>query len=696
MSGIFLRLVNMSIAASWIVLVVAVLRLLLWRAPKWINCLLWSMVGLRLVMPFPLKSIFSLVPQVDAREFSYPGNPGNLGNPGGLGGQGAPNIQMPAPAPGVPAGMSPAVPAPGEIAAGQALDLLTVLTVIWLVGYAVMLAYALLSYLRLHRRVGASIRLQGNIFICDDIASPFLLGVFRPRIYLPSGISEEQLPYILAHERAHMKQKDHLWKPLGFVLLAVYWFDPVLWLAYLLFCRDIELACDEKVIRGMGKSDKRAYSQALLSCAAPHRTVLISPLAFGEVGIKKRIKSVLHYKRPAFWLTLAAAVVCVVVAVCFLTDPYGTEEVPPEEDGSFSDDAVVNPAPDRRELTADEIAQINAAFDPETDSNIRPGPLSVYLVTNYETPYDLKLSEFLSSFPIDDVVTEPAELEALKTRNYWPFRHDVNLDTAPALPGLLLRIPASDVEAKLREGFGIGLEDLTYTPNWNLMYLEEYDCFYRIANEVLFGYFTCTGGYLEGDTAVLLDENEDRRLELHRSGDGWLFYSLTGRESHDDMQYYDPLSIYGIAAQGQDDSEIAPDQILMPTQTGWAAEAQVQQYQNFLDILEPTQVGNFLIFLSPNDQSRWVDLTWEQSMWFLDQLRTVRLAAAQPTELGADDTGDTVSLHIIVLGEQWTIRHRENRLYFGRNRDNTMWIFDGDSCADIFQTMREATEEILS
>lgn len=385
---------------------------------------------------------------------------------------------------------------------------------------------------------------------------------------------------------------------------------------------------------------------------------------------------------------LTTVLICGGLAACGVSAPEDTPPSPPPP----SED----PTPVRRELTADEISQINAAFDPETDSNIHPGPLSACLVTNYETPYDLKLSEFLSGFPIDNIVTEPAELEALKTRDYWPFRHDVNLDSAPALPGLLRRVPAAEVEAKLREVFGIGLEDLTYTPGWNLMYLEEYDCFYRIDYEALFGYFTCTGGYLEGDTAVLLDENEDRRLELHRSGDRWLFYSLTGRELHDDMQYYGPLSIYGIAAQGQDDSEIAPDQRLIPTQTGWAGEAQVQRYQASLDVMEPTQIGSFLIYLSPADRSQRVDLTWEQSMWFLDQLRTVRLAAAQPTELGADDTVDTISLHITGLGEQWTIRHSGDRLYFGRYRDDTMWIFDGESCADTFQAMRERAEALLA
>lgn len=322
MTDLFLRLVNMSIAASWIVLVVAALRLVLRKAPKWSHCLMWSMVGLRLVMPFSLKSIFSLVPRVEVQDIPY------------LGSQ---TIQAPPPAAGVPAGTVPSTPATPIVptspadpipAADQLPDLMTVLAVVWLVGCAVLLAYGIFCYLRLYRRVSASLHLGDDIFICDDIASPFLLGILHPRVYLPSGIPDEQVPYILAHERAHRSRKDHLWKLLGFVLLAVYWFNPVMWLAYSLFCRDIELACDEMVIRKMGRGDKRAYSQALLSCAAPRRTILISPLAFGEVGIKKRIRTVLSYKRPAFWITLAAVAACVVVAVCFLTDPYAAEDEP--------------------------------------------------------------------------------------------------------------------------------------------------------------------------------------------------------------------------------------------------------------------------------------------------------------------------------------------------------------------------------
>ena len=184
-----------------------------------------------------------------------------------------------------------------------------------------MLLYALASYLRLRRRVSVSLPIQDNIYLCDAISSPFILGVVKPHIYLPSGLDEVQRQNVLSHERAHLARRDHWWKPLGFALLAVYWFNPVLWLAYTLLCRDIELACDERVIRTMDESAVKTYSTVLLACSMPRKAVITCPLAFGEVGVKERVKNALHYKKPAFWVVAASVAVCVVVAVCFLTNP---------------------------------------------------------------------------------------------------------------------------------------------------------------------------------------------------------------------------------------------------------------------------------------------------------------------------------------------------------------------------------------
>lgn len=311
MAAVFLKLLNLSISASWLVLAVLVLRLISKRSPKWVNVLLWGIVALRLVLPFSIESALSLIPSAETV---------------------SPAAVQFDPAPTITSGVSvidnavnpslsehfAAVPTAsvnplyaGAYIAGWA----------WLIGLGAMLLYALASYLRLRRRVSVSLPIQEHIYLCDAISSPFILGVVKPRIYLPSGLDEVQRQNVLSHERAHLARRDHWWKPLGFALLAVYWFNPVLWLAYTLLCRDIELACDERVIRTMDESAVKTYSTVLLACSMPRKAVITCPLAFGEVGVKERVKNALHYKKPAFWVVAASVAVCVVVAVCFLTDP---------------------------------------------------------------------------------------------------------------------------------------------------------------------------------------------------------------------------------------------------------------------------------------------------------------------------------------------------------------------------------------
>ena len=311
MSGIFLKLLNLSISASWLVLVVLALRLVLKRAPKWVNVLLWGMVALRLMLPFSIESALSLIPS--AETFS-------------------PEVVRFDPAPTITSGVefidNAVNPSLSESFAAAPLASVNPLYVwtylagwVWLIGLAAMLAYALVSYLRLRRRVSASIPLRENIYVCDEVPSPFILGIVHPRIYLPSALDEAQRGSVLSHERAHLARRDHWWKPLGYALLAVYWFNPLLWLAYTLLCRDIELACDERVLRGMDAGQVKDYSSALLACSVPRRMLAACPLAFGEVGVGARVKNALRYKKPAFWVVAASVAVCVVVAVCFLTNP---------------------------------------------------------------------------------------------------------------------------------------------------------------------------------------------------------------------------------------------------------------------------------------------------------------------------------------------------------------------------------------
>ena len=310
MSELFLEIVNRSIAASWIVIAVLVLRLCLKKTPKWVNVLLWGIVAVRLIFPFSIESALSLIPSAETVSPSIMMET-------------APSVQT-----GVPAldqVINPVIdhslsPAPG--ASANPLQIwIPVLTVIWLLGVAALFLYSAVSYRRLRRRVCEAVILRDNIYQSENVCSPFVLGIIRPKIYLPYHMDKREMDHVIAHEQAHIRRGDHWWKPLAFLLLTVHWFNPLLWLGYILLCRDIELACDERVIREMGNEQRADYTHALVSCSVSRRSIAACPLAFGEVGIKERVKSVMNYKKPAFWIVLASVVVCAVAAVCFLTDP---------------------------------------------------------------------------------------------------------------------------------------------------------------------------------------------------------------------------------------------------------------------------------------------------------------------------------------------------------------------------------------
>ena len=317
MSELFLEIVNRSIAASWIVIAVLVLRLCLKKTPKWVNVLLWGIVAVRLIFPFSIESALSLTPSAETV---------------------SPSIMMeqtPSVQTGVPAldqVINPVIahslaPAPG--ASANPLQIwIPVLTVIWLLGVAALFLYSAVSYRRLRRRVCEAVILRDNIYQSENVCSPFVLGIIRPKIYLPYHMDKREMDHVIAHEQTHIRRRDHWWKPLGFLLLTVHWFNPLLWLGYILLCRDIELACDEKVIREMGSEQRADYTQALVSCSVSRRSIAACPLAFGEVGIKERVKSVMNYKKPAFWIILASALICAAAAVCFLTNPKTEQSLP--------------------------------------------------------------------------------------------------------------------------------------------------------------------------------------------------------------------------------------------------------------------------------------------------------------------------------------------------------------------------------
>ncbi len=306
--SLFIHFFNISVSASVVALVVIVLRLLLRKAPKGVVIALWALVALRLILPFSIESPVSLMPNTetipqeiisvdevyDGTSFDVVSNPiySDYVN--------------------------------SEVAVNNinSFQLKTMFATFgWLGVAGLMLLYMLISYLVVRYKIRLSAPLKDNIYLCDNIDTPFVFGLVKPKIYIPSTMGEEDLVYVLAHEKAHLKRKDYIWKPLGFILLSFYWFSPVLWISYALFCKDIELACDESVIKTMGSDAKKAYSDALLNCSVKRRIITACPLAFGEVGVKNRIKAVLNYKKPTLWILLASTVALIVVGACFMTSP---------------------------------------------------------------------------------------------------------------------------------------------------------------------------------------------------------------------------------------------------------------------------------------------------------------------------------------------------------------------------------------
>lgn len=310
MSACFLAVLNMSISASWIVLVVLLFRLLLKKAPKWIAVLLWGIVAFRLICPFSIESVLSLIPSAEtiSPEIMMERDP-----------------QVYTGVPSVNAIINPIIgasftPAP-EASANPLQIWIPILAVVWIVGIFTCLAYTVISYWRVKRKIGTAVLLRDNIFQSEHVVSPFVLGTIRPKVYVPFHMKGQDMDYVIAHEYAHIRRKDHLWKPLGFLILSLHWFNPLMWVGYVLLCRDIELACDEKVIKELDAAQKADYSQALLTCSINRRIIAACPLAFGEVGVKNRVKSVLSYKKPAFALIVLAIATSIAVAVCFLTNP---------------------------------------------------------------------------------------------------------------------------------------------------------------------------------------------------------------------------------------------------------------------------------------------------------------------------------------------------------------------------------------
>ena len=305
LNRLFLLIVNNALTAGWVILAVIALQIILKKAPRFIICLFWGLVALRFMLPFSVESVLSLIPnnQPIPVDIEYAARP-SLDTGLAVVDKSVNPVIMSRLAPTHVAGVSPL-----QI-------VITFSSAVWLVGVAGMLLYALVSYGMLRKRVRSK-----------AIDTPFILGLFRPQIYLPDSMPLEDTEYVLAHEQNHIRRGDHIWKPLGFLILSVYWFQPLAWIAYALFSKDIEYACDEKTTKDRDKTWRADYCQALLNCSARQKNITVCPVAFGEVAVKGRVQSVLNYKKPAFWILCAAAAACIVLVVCFLTNPPRTYSV---------------------------------------------------------------------------------------------------------------------------------------------------------------------------------------------------------------------------------------------------------------------------------------------------------------------------------------------------------------------------------
>lgn len=437
MNELFLKIINMSISASWLVLAVLILRFVLKKAPKWINVLLWGIVAIRLICPFSFESPLSLIPSAE----TIPLNIGMDSTPTINSGISAINNAV-----------NPIISQSNTPMAGASINPLQITIgiyeYIWIFGMIALALYTAISYWRLHRKVDTAVRYKDNIFQSENVSSPFVFGIIKPRIYLPFKMNGQDLEHVVAHEHAHIRRKDHWWKPFGFLLLTIHWFNPLMWMAYVLLCRDIELACDEKVIKELGNEQRGDYTQALVACSVNRRMIAACPLTFGEVGVKERVKSVMNYKKPALWVIIIAVIVCVGVAVCFLTNP---------KQDSYTLRIVV-PAGSQEEFvyTDEEVSAIRNSIkiwsgDGLGDTEVLLSPVNKTTETGYTATY---LTHGM-----------PVEFDAEK--NTW-FKIGVNMQNTTN-EDIIVYVEVENVEVRIVDEINSVIKWFDYTENPSAM-----------------------------------------------------------------------------------------------------------------------------------------------------------------------------------------------------------------------------------
>ena len=558
MNELFLKIINMSISASWLILAVLILRLVLKKAPKWVNVLLWGIVAVRLICPFSFESALSLIPSAET----------------------FPEKIISGPSFDIQTGISPVDNRINDylgdryfegvtVPANNGNNIMTILTIVWIIGILLFVAYTIISYRRLHREIDTAVHYRDNIFQSENVSSPFVLGIINPRIYLPFSMNEQNLEHVVAHEQAHIRRKDHWWKPLGFLLLTIYWFNPLMWLAYVLLCRDIELACDEKVIKELGNEQRADYTQALVACSVNRRMIAACPLAFGEVGVKERVKSVMNYKKPAFWVIILAVIACVVVVVCFLTNPkqdsYTLRIVVPagsQEEFVYSDEEVSTIKNSIKIWSGDGLGDTEVLLSPVNETT-ETGYTATYLTHGMPVEFDaekdtwFKIGVNMQNSTDEDIIVY-VEVENVEVRiadeinsviewfDYlenpdemkWDGSLEINL---PEFPDVTFRwsygemLAVKDGEStSLYTGMpiwntyfcdlsGDGLPDLCSTISWGSGMIDNRVIIYDYANGASYelydrGYFDFTLRFNEADGYLYVDKTKYNTDELVETG----------------------------------------------------------------------------------------------------------------------------------------------------------------------------------
>lgn len=507
MTDIFLKILNMSISASFLVLAVLLLRILLKNAPKWIRVVLWGIVAVRLVCPYFVESEISLIPKkeyvtksdIESENSSITDSPfenlstEDLSKDDILIGVTSKDISYensdavsydlsvdvesnsaeeiskedvskenssPEYISGDSENSKSEINNNPPVSENQNNELLSIVAIIWASGMGLMVLYFVLSYVKLYNKVKTAVRLKDNVFQSENVYSPFILGFFNPKIYIPFNMPEKEMNFVLSHEKSHLRRMDHWWKPLGYLLLMVHWFNPFIWLSYILLCKDIELACDEKVVKNFSAEQKADYAKALLLCSAGKRNVLTCPVSFGETDIKGRVATVLKHKKPAVWIIAIGVVSCALLVAFFLTDPRDETESSADE-SNLSEDSNA-------------VSEIEASENTSDESTAEEIPLEIKI--NYGGFDDSEL-DFTDS---DD--SEPYQITANQTiEKFKFFRVFYDENGKPyecgTLYGVELLTPddAFSVRTHIRKEYS----------NRGISYIDEYgkECFFLVLYE---------------------------------------------------------------------------------------------------------------------------------------------------------------------------------------------------------------------